>query len=62
MSSTDFFYKLDDLFQCFFYLYDNVGNILNYSFLALGFVGFFMWMNFQRKFNQKAENNPNQIK
>jgi hypothetical protein len=62
MSSTDFFYNLDDMFQSMFLFFDWVGNKLNYTFLALGFVGFFMWMNFQRKFNEKAKNDPNQLK
>lgn len=62
MSSTDVFYALDDILQSFYLFYDWVGNKLNYAFLTLGFVGFAMWMNFQRKFNEKAKNNPDQIK
>lgn len=62
MSSTDVFYKIDDICQYFLSFYDWVGNKANYLFLILGFVGFFMWMNFQRKFNDKAKNTPGQIK
>lgn len=44
------------------WFYDNIGNIFNYSCIALGFFGFFVWMRFQAKFNKEAENNTNQIK
>ena len=56
------FYALDDMFQSFFVLYDKVGNLANYSFLLLGFVGFFIWMKYQKKYNDEAANDPNQIK
>lgn len=56
------FYALDDMFQSFFVLYDKVGNLANYSFLILGFVGFFIWMKYQKKYNDEAANDPNQIK
>ncbi|MBI2258957.1 MAG: hypothetical protein HYU67_08670 [Flavobacteriia bacterium] len=62
MSSTKFFYCLDEIFQTMFIFYDKVGNVLNYSFLALGFVGFFIWMNYQRKFNHEAKNKSGQLK
>jgi hypothetical protein len=62
MSSTDVFYALDDLFQSLFLFYDWVGNKFNDLLLLLGFVGFAIWMNYQRKFNEKAKNDPNQIK
>lgn len=44
------------------WFYDNVGDILNWSFIILGFIGFGYWMNWQRKFNQQAAENPNQLK
>jgi hypothetical protein len=62
MNSTSVFYALDDMFQSFFVLYDKVGNLANYSFLILGFVGFFIWMRYQKRFNDKAANDPNQLK
>jgi len=34
----------------------------NYLFLALGFVGLGYWLFLQKKFNNQAANNPNQIK
>ncbi len=46
--------------------FDNVleptGNILNYTWIVLGFVGLFIWLNMQAKYNAEAEANPNQIK
>ncbi len=62
MSSTDVFYAIDDFLQWTYQFFDWVGNKLNYLFLALGFVGFAFWMMTQKKFNDKAANNPNQIK
>lgn len=61
-SSTDVFYALGDFCQWIFLFYDWVGNKLNYTFLLLGFVGFIIWMNAQRKFNNKAKEDPTQIK
>ena len=31
------------------------GNIPNVLFIILGFVGLFMWLNIQKKYNKKAE-------
>ena len=36
--------------------------IMNTGIVILGFVGMFYWLNWQRKFNEQAENNPNQLK
>jgi hypothetical protein len=43
-------------------LFENVGNLFNNLVIILGFVGLFIWLNIQRKYNEKAKNNPNQIK
>ena len=43
----DFFYSTAGIF------YDNIGNIFNYSFIVLGFVGLFYWLNLQRKYDQQ---------
>ena len=43
-------------------VFDNIGNAFNYSMIVLGFIGLFYWLNYQKKFNQEAENNPDQIK
>ena len=62
MSSSDIFYKIGGLLQDSFVFFEAVGNIFNYSVIVLGFFGVFYWMNLQKKFNDKAANNPNQIK
>ena len=62
MSSTDVFYAIDDFLQWTYQFFDWVGNKLNYLFLLLGFVGFGIWMYYQKKFNDKAANDPSQIK
>lgn len=43
-------------------VFDNIGNLFNYSMIVLGFIGLFYWLNYQKKFNQEAENNPDQLK
>lgn len=52
---TDFIYWLGDAFIAFFQLFEKLGNIPNYIFIALGFVGLFFWLNTQKKFNKKAQ-------
>ena len=41
-----------------FILFDNIGNLFNYSCIVLGFVGLFYWLNLQRKFNNDKKNHP----
>lgn len=43
-------------------IFENVGNMFNTACIILGFVGLFYWLNIQRKFNNEALNNPNQLK
>jgi hypothetical protein len=62
MNSNDFFHGLQEMFETSFLFYDAVGNVFNYACIGLGFFGLFYWLNYQRKFNKEAENNPNQIK
>jgi hypothetical protein len=64
MSSSTVFYALGDFLQwTFIPLQANViGNIFNYSLIVLGFVGLFYWLNLQKKFNQQAKDNADQIK
>ena len=62
MSSTDVFYAIDNFLQWVYQFFDWVGNKFNYLLLALGFFGFAFWMYHQWKFNQKAANDPKQIK
>lgn len=43
-------------------LFENIGNLFNDAMIILGFIGLFYWLNMQKKFNQQAKNNPNQLK
>ena len=61
MSSKDFFTGLGDLLNGAWF-YDNIGNIFNYSVIVLGFIGLFYWLNIQKKLNDKASKDPNQLK
>ena len=58
---NEFWYTLGDILNGAWF-YDNIGDIANWSFIALGGFGFIYWMNWQAKFNKQAEENPNQIK
>ena len=56
-------YPLRDLLVWFFEnLLEPVGNTLNYTFVVLGFVGLFVWLKYQTKYNAEAAANPDQIK
>lgn len=48
--------------QWTFGIFEVIGNSFNYFLVVLGFVGFAIWMNMQKKYNAEAEANPNQIK
>lgn len=62
MSARTTFEAIGDfLYGLPFEFYDNVGNYVNYSLLILGFIGLFYWLNLQRKFDNRAKNDPNQI-
>ncbi len=52
---TDFIYWLNDALNAFFNVFEKLGNIPNYIFIVLGFVGLFYWLNLQKKFNKKAQ-------
>jgi len=57
------FYPIaDGLVWLFENTLEPVGNILNYTFVVLGFVGLFYWLKTQAKYNAEAEANPDQIK
>jgi hypothetical protein len=62
MSSSDVIYTIGDLLTASFKFFEVVGNVFNYSLIVLGFFGFFYWMNIQKKLNDKASQDPNQIK
>ena len=61
MSSTDVWWKIGDALNGAWF-YDNIGDIANWSFILLGAFGFVYWMLWQKKFNDRAANDPNQIK
>jgi len=54
----EFVYALGDIFN---WLFDNtlapLGNIPNNLFIVLGFVGLFIWLKMQKKFNEEAKAN-----
>ncbi len=63
MSSSTVFYAIGDFMtQIAFLPFEFIGNAFNYVLIAVGFFGMLFWLNWQRKFNQQAENNPNQLK
>ena len=63
MNSTDLLVGLGDfILWTTEILFENVGNMFNNAVIVLGFIGLFYWLNWQKKFNQEAENNPNQLK
>ena len=63
MSSTKIFEAIGDfLYNTVFLMYDNIGNLFNYSLIVLGFFGLFYWFRYQKKFNDQAANDPNQLK
>lgn len=52
---TDFIYWLGDVFYAVFGVLERLGNIPNYLFIATGFFGLFYWLNKQKNFNKKAQ-------
>ena len=62
MSSSDFFYGIADFLTWTFGFFEWIGNKFNYSMIVLGFFGLFCWLNTQRKFNDKAANDPSKLK
>jgi hypothetical protein len=62
MSSSDFFYGIADFLTWTFGFFEWIGNKFNYSMIVLGFFGLFFWLNAQRKFNDKAANDPSKLK
>jgi hypothetical protein len=43
-------------------LFQNVGNLFNNAMIVLGFIGLFIWLRIQYKFNKEAENSSDQLK
>ncbi len=63
MSSTEILVSLGDfILWTTELLFENVGNLFNDSMIVLGFIGLFIWLRLQHRYNQEAQNNPNQLK
>jgi hypothetical protein len=63
MSSTEIIEGLGDIILWTTeVVYENVGNVFNNAAIVLGFIGLFYWLNYQRKTNARAENDPTQLK
>lgn len=63
MSSKEIFESLGDaILWSTEILFENVGNVFNTVVIITGFIGLFFWLKTQRKFNEKAANNPDQLK
>jgi len=52
---TELIYALGDAIYAFFSLFEKLGNLPNWLFILLGFVGLFIWLKMQKKYNQEAE-------
>lgn len=56
MSSSDFFWEFGEISQtAIAAVYDNIGNVFNYSCIVLGFVGLFIWLKMQHRFTKEEE-------
>jgi hypothetical protein len=65
MTLDGLFRGIGDVLQATFRILDadmGITAIMNTSLVCLGFIGLFYWLNWQRKFNAQAENNPDQRK
>ena len=54
---TDFIYWLFDALYAFVDVFKKLGNVPNYIFIVLSFVGLFYWLNKQKKYNKEAQEN-----
>lgn len=54
---TDFFNLTGELFQKSFKILPLIGNSYNYFMIAGGFVGLFIWLRMQVKYNAEAKKN-----
>lgn len=65
MNLTDFWWSIGDILEwSVSILFDNVtlSSLFNNGVILLGFVGLFIWLSKQKKFNDVAEANPDQLK
>lgn len=54
---TDLAYSIGDIFTWTFGILEMLGNLPNYAFVALGFVGAAFWLMKQGKFTREAKEN-----
>jgi hypothetical protein len=59
---TEFFYGIGDIAYWFFDLFSKLENVPNIGLTMLSFVLLFWWMKLQKKYNDEAASNPNQLK
>ena len=62
MNLNDILVPVEDLLTWTFQIFEVIGNSFNYAVIILGFVGLFIWLRMQMKYNKEAEGNPSQIK
>jgi hypothetical protein len=66
MNATDFYWGIGDALEAFLSLiYDEknmITTVFNTTVILGGFFGLFYWLRLQKKFNEQAKNNPNQLK
>lgn len=65
MNSSEMLWSLGDILDAGIsavYDFDFIGNWFNYFVIALGFVGLFIWLAKQAKYNKEAEANADQLK
>lgn len=59
MNYTDFMYALGDgILWTTDVIFDNVGNLINYAFIALIMGGMAYWVSLMFKYNKRAKGNP----
>lgn len=63
MGSSVIFYGIGSfLTDVAFVPFEHIGDMVNFGFISLGFIGLFYWLNLQKKFNEKAAKDPHQLK
>ncbi len=59
---TELIYELNELLTLFFSIFENLGNLPNWGFIAFAFCLLGWWMKLQKEYNDKAEADPKQLK
>ncbi len=62
MSPTDFWEGLGNgIWWSTEIIFDHIGNIFNYSMIALGLIGAVIWLRLQLKYEREAKKDPDGI-